>query len=109
RRGKNLGLQVTLLNNWKCIHSHGKASRKNNQIKILTKSEVMISSHIYLEKHSNNFIKYQIHLILIFFQAFELTIKSIFSKTYREILKNLLKFWLTGIFKNHWESKMVKD
>jgi len=109
RRGKNLGIQVTLLNKWKCIHSHGKASRKNDQTKILTKSEVIISSHIYLEKHSNNFFKYQTHLLLIFFQASELTIKSIFSKIHREILKNLLKFWFTGIFKNQWKSKMVKD
>ena len=109
RRGKNLGLQVTLLNNWKCIHSHGKASRKNDQTKILTKSEVIISSHIYLEKHSNNSFKYQTHLLLIFFQASELTIKSIFSKIHRDILKNLLKFWFTGIFKNQWKSKMVKD
>ena len=109
KRGKNLGLQVTLLNNWKCIHSHGKASRKNNQTKILTKSEVIISSHIYLEKHLNNSFKYQTHLLLIFFQASELTIKSFFSKTQRKILKNLLKFWLTGIFKNQWKSKMVKD
>ena len=57
RRGKDLGLQVTLLNYWKCIHSHGKASRKNDQTKILTKSEVIISSHIYLEKHLNNSFK----------------------------------------------------
>ena len=109
RRGKTLGLQVTLLNNWKCIHSHGKASRKNKKIKILSKSEVIISSHIYLEKHSNNYIKYLIHLLLIFFQASELLIKSIFSKTYREILKKLLKFWFKGIFKNQWKSKMVND
>ena len=109
KRGKTLELQVTLLNNWKCIHSHGKASRKNKKIKILSKSEVIISSHIYLEKHSNNSIKYLIHLLLIFFQASELLIKSIFSKTYREILKKLLKFWFKGIFKNQWKSKMVND
>ena len=109
KRGKTLELQVTLLNNWKCIHSHGKASRKNKKIKILSKSEVIISSHIYLEKHSNNSIKYLIHLLLIFFQASELFIKSIFSKTYREILKKLLKFWFKGVFKNHWKSKMVND
>ncbi len=107
KRAKNLGLQVTLINKWKCIHSHGKASRKSDKIKIRSKSEVIVSSHIYLEKHFNKYVKYSTHLLLIIFQAFELIIKSIFSKNYRDILNNVSRFWLRGVFKNIWKSKMA--
>ena len=107
KRANNLGLQVTLINKWKCIHSHGKASRKSDKIKIRSKSEVIVSSHIYLEKHFNKYVKYSTYLLLIIFQAFELIIKSIFSKNYRDILKNVSRFWLRGVFKNIWKSKMA--
>jgi len=107
KRANNLGLQVTLLNKWKCIHSHGKASRKNDKIKVRSKSEVIVSSHIFLEKHFNKYVKYPTHLLLIIFQAFELIIKSIFSKNYRNILNNVSRFWFKGVFKNIWKSKMI--
>ena len=107
KRANNLGLQVTLLNEWKCIHSHGKASRKSDQIKVRSKSEVIVSSHIFLEKHFNKYVKYPTHLLLIIFQAFELIIKSIFSKNYRNILNNVSRFWFKGVFKNIWKSKMI--
>ena len=107
KRANDLGLQVTLLNEWKCIHSHGKASRKSDQIKVRSKSEVIVSSHIFLEKHFNKYVKYPTHLLLIIFQAFELIIKSIFSKNYRNILNNVSRFWFKGVFKNIWKSKMI--
>ena len=107
KRANDLGLQVTLLNKWKCIHSHGKASRKSDQIKVRSKSEVIVSSHIFLEKHFNKYVKYPTHLLLIIFQAFELIIKSIFSKNYRNILNNVSRFWFKGVFKNIWKSKMI--
>ena len=107
KRANNLGLQVTLLNKWKCIHSHGKASRKSDQIKVRSKSEVIVSSHIFLEKHFNKHVKYPTHLLLIIFQAFELIIKSIFSKNYRNILNNVSRFWFKGVFKNMWKSEMI--
>ena len=107
KRANNLGLQVTLLNKWKCIHSHGKASRKSDQIKVRSKSEVIVSSHIFLEKHFNKHVRYPTHLLLIIFQAFELIIKSIFSKNYRKILNNVSRFWFKGVFKNMWKSEMI--
>ena len=107
RRAKKNGFKTTLLNNWSYTHSHGKASRKNNSIKIIAKTEVIISSHIYIEKHSNKYVKYITHIILILLQSFDLILKSLFSKTYREILKKSIKFWIFGLLKNSWKSNMV--
>ena len=51
KRAKHLNLKVSLFNNWKCIHFHGESSRKNKTITIITKTEVIKSSHINIQNH----------------------------------------------------------
>lgn len=108
KRAKKINLKVSLLNNWSCIHFHGASSRKNTEIKIITKSEVIVSSHIFLEKHSQKSYKFLIHLILILIQFTELSFQSIFSSTKRKILFNSLKYWSGGLLKNVWGSQNIK-
>ena len=108
KRAKKINLKVSLLNNWSCIHFHGASSRKNTKIKIITKSEVIVSSHIFLEKHSQKSYKFLIHLILILIQFTELSLQSIFSSTKRKILFNSLKYWSGGLLKNVWGSQNIK-
>ena len=108
KRAKKINLKVSLLNNWSCIHFHGASSRKNTKIKIITKSEVIVSSHIFLEKHSQKSYKFLIHLILILIQFTELSFQSIFSSTKRKILFKSLKYWSVGLLKNVWESQNIK-
>ena len=108
KRAKKINLKVSLLNNWSCIHFHGASSRKNTKIKIITKSEVIVSSHIFLEKHSQKSYKFLIHLILILIQFTELSFQSIFSNSKRKILFNSLKYWSGGLLKNVWGSQNIK-
>ena len=108
KRAKKINLKVSLLNNWSCIHFHGASSRKNTKIKIITKSEVIVSSHIFLEKHSQKSYKLLIHLILILIQFTELSFQSIFSSNKRKILFNSLKYWSGGLLKNVWGSQNIK-
>lgn len=105
KRAETFNLKVSLLNNWSCTHFHGGSSRKNNKIKIITKSEVIVSSHIFLEKHSNKSIKYLNHLLLITLQLIELLIAGLFSSSKRKILINSINYWIKGIFQNIWETK----
>ena len=108
KRAKKINLKVSLLNNWSCIHFHGASSRKNTKIKIITKSEVIVSSHIFLEKHSQKSYKFLIHLILILIQFTELSFQSIFSSSKRKILFNSLRYWSGGLLKNVWGSQNIK-
>lgn len=105
KRAEKFNLKVSLLNNWSFTHFHGGSSRKNNKIKIITKSEVIVSSHIFLEKHSKTSIKYLNHLLLITLQSIELLIMGGFSSFKRKILINSINYWIKGIFKNIWETK----
>ena len=108
KRARKINLKVSLLNNWSCIHFHGASSRKNTKIKIITKSEVIVSSHIFLEKHSQKSYKFLIHLILILIQFTELSFQSIFSNSKRKILFNSLRYWSGGLLKNVWGSQNIK-
>ena len=105
KRANNLGLKISLFNKWSCTHFHGGASRKNETIKVITKYEVIVSSHIYLEKHSSKSLKFLNHLLLIFIQFNELLFASIFSSMKRKILFKSLKYWKQGVFKNIWKSQ----
>lgn len=105
KRASDKNLKVSLLNNWKCTHFQGASSRKNNTIKIITKSEVIISSHIFIEKHSISGVALLTHLCLIIIQLIELLLSFPFSSIKRKILLNSLKYWGKGIFKSDWRSQ----
>ena len=93
KRAAQLGMKRVLLNDWYCIHNHGGASRKNINTTILTKSEVIISSHKYIQKHFTGITKL-IGQSFIFISTFlELGALSLFSKIKRGMFKKLLGYW----------------
>lgn len=51
KRAREQGASIALVRNIQIIHNHGGASRINSQVKALTKSEVIISRHVYIHKH----------------------------------------------------------
>ena len=51
KRAEKKGLSRVLLNKWECFHFHGVSSRANKETKVITKAEVIKSTHIYIEKH----------------------------------------------------------
>ena len=105
KRANNLNLKVSLLNNWKCIHFHGGSSRKNKEILIKTKIEVIKSYHIYVNAHISYFKSIIIHFLMIFFKSIELIILTPFSSTKREIFKQCIIYWKKSILSGVWVEK----
>ncbi len=66
KRVRNSGGEIGLLNDVEIIHNHGGASRVNPYVKALTKTEVMISKHVYLHKHFHGFKRSYLQFILVF-------------------------------------------
>ena len=93
KRAANLGMKRVLLNNWYCIHNHGGASRKNIDTTILTKSEVLISSHKYIKKHFALIAKPIAHGLVFGSSFLELSVLFLFSKVKRGMFKKLLGYW----------------
>jgi GT2 family glycosyltransferase len=51
KRAANLGGKIVMLQQTSFIHNHGGSSRINTGVSALTKSEVYISSHVYISIH----------------------------------------------------------
>ncbi len=94
KRADENQMKRVILNKWSCIHIHGGASRKNNKIKIKTKSEVIISSQKYVNKHFSGLNKIFAQILIIIQSAIELVILSFFSKVKRGVFFNLISYWI---------------
>ena len=93
KRAKVYKMKCVLLNQWNCTHSHGGASRKDIKTSIKTKSEVIISSHKYIDKHFSGLGKAISHLLIFKSSLIELLIFSIFSKVKRGMLYIMIRYW----------------
>ena len=107
KKAQLLNLKVSLFNNWKCIHFHGESSRKNRSISVMTKLEVIKSSHIYIQNHFKNLNALSLHLVLVFSKFIDLVLSSFFSSIKREILIECIKYWKKGLLKRNWRSDKV--
>lgn len=84
KRVQDLGGKVVLLKDVSIIHDHGGASRINPITAALTKSEVLISKHVYVHTHFKGVSKIASQLLLI--------IQNIVSKLILGILGGVLCF-----------------
>jgi GT2 family glycosyltransferase len=65
KRVEESGGKVVLIKSIRIIHNHGGASRVNLDIKALTKSEVIISRHLYIHKHSRGLARLLMQAYLV--------------------------------------------
>jgi len=113
RRARNAGGEIAVINNICIEHNHGGASRINPGTAALTKTEVLISNHIYICENISGLNGFLMHAILIFnniilgiipFIAGTLLFfhpkLSVFARRY--IL--LVKYYLASLYKGSWSS-----
>ncbi len=65
RRARNLGGEVAFCSDIVIEHNHGGSSRINKNTASLTKTEVIISKHLYISKHKEGFNKLNIQTFLV--------------------------------------------
>lgn len=95
------------------FHQHGGASRLNNKTKALTKTEVIISKHVYIGNQFSTGIQFYLHSLLIIGVLLEkilLSVTSLFLffipklKVNRLMLKNLSVYYFNAVQKQTWIS-----
>ncbi|MFV5691868.1 glycosyltransferase family 2 protein [Flavobacterium sp. LT1R49] len=95
------------------FHQHGGASRLNVKTKALTKTEVIISKHVYINNQFPAAIQLYLHSLLILGVLSEKIILSLLSlflffipklKVNRLMLKNLSIYYFNAIQKQTWIS-----
>lgn len=114
RRVRKQGGQVALLKNTQIIHNHGGASRINRFVKALTKSEVMISRHVYIQKHFRGITRVLMHgyfvmnnisfaPLLAAIVGMLLFFKPSFS-TYPRLYLNIVRYYAAALTGRTWLS-----
>lgn len=105
--------KVALIRNVSILHKHGGASRINIVTKALTKTEVLISQHVYFNAHFNGFYLFIIQFLLITTLLIQKSILGLLGliffflpkmKVHVLIFKNLFFYYLSALKNNTWTS-----
>ncbi len=89
KRASKIGIKTMFYNDIHCIHYHGLSSRIDFETKVTCKSQVIISSFLYINKHFSNLYKFFLIYVMKLSIYLELILLCPFSKTKRSILKKL--------------------
>ena len=107
------GGKVALIRNASILHKHGGASRINIKTKALTKTEVLISQHVYFNEHTKGFKQVLIQFLLLFTLLLEKTLLAILGlifffipklKVNIFIFRNLVLYYVSALSKGTWTS-----
>jgi GT2 family glycosyltransferase len=113
RRVRNIDSEIAFCRNITIEHNHGGSSRINLKTTTLTKTEVLISRHVYISKHKTGLEKLLIQIFLVFNNLISggimaligllfFFIPKVFSRTL--IYYRLIRYYAGSIFRFSWIS-----
>lgn len=91
KRAADKGWKRVMYNELTCVHSHGGSSRINHDIKALTKSTVIKSASIYINKYMKGFARLVAQATLYKITILDLLLSALFSTTKRKMIRLFLK------------------
>ena len=114
KRVQENGGKIVLTREVSIIHNHGGATRLNIKTAVLTKTEVLISKHVYIHNNFKGFIKYFSQFLVIFQNLITYFILAIVGVIFFFIpklrlniylFKKLITSYLYMIIESTWLSK----
>ena len=113
RRIRYSGGEVAFCTNVSIEHNHGGSSRTDQKTTSITKSEVLISKHLYIHKHFSGVKNFLIQLFLVVNHLVSLTLASfiglifffvpkLFLRLF--ILKNMVVYYAGCLVRVSWVS-----
>lgn len=105
--------EICLIRTTNIFHKHGGSTRINIKTKALTKTEVLISKHVYFSEHKSGITKHLIQSLLVTSLLFEKLTLAILGLIFFYIPKlkvnififiNLIKYYINAISKKTWIS-----
>jgi GT2 family glycosyltransferase len=113
KRARDAGGEVALFRNISIEHNHGGASRINPRTAALTKTEVLISNHIYIAENEKGLTKILMHAILVInnvvmgFIPVVIGTLLFFSPKLSVLSRRyflLIKYYLSALVRKSWDS-----
>jgi GT2 family glycosyltransferase len=113
KRVSELGAKIAVTKQTTIFHKHGGASRINVKTKALTKTEVIISKHVYISENFNTFQAFMLHFLMISGFLLERVVLSLLAlvlflnkklRVHIYILKNLIVYYINALIRSTWIS-----
>jgi hypothetical protein len=107
---------IALLRNVELQHSHGGSSRRDSRTMSITKSEVVTSSHVYIQLHTTGLNRFALHSVIIVDTLLSQAISVVFTslvfwkipfKANALVLFRTLKYYITAPTAGTWKSKRL--
>ena len=113
----NHGKKIALLRNVELEHLHGGSSRKNPKTTSITKSEVVTSSHVFIQEHTQGLNRLTLHLVIIINTLISWILRTIITLPF--FWKNIFqanlftliaifKYYLNVVIRWNWKSRRLK-
>jgi GT2 family glycosyltransferase len=114
KRVADSGGRIAVTRDTEILHCHGGSSRINRYTSSITKSEVLVSKHIFIQKHFKGLTAFIIHTWLALINIVSLTIKSVAGLLFffvpklsvaPFILHHLLRYYASVLVNGRWTSR----
>ena len=111
------GKKIALLRNVEIKHQHGGSSRRNTKTTAITKSEVVTSSHVFIQEHTRGLNRFALHLVIMvntltsWFLRTLMTLPFFWKDFFKANLFTLIaiiKYYLSVLIRWNWKSKRLK-
>jgi len=113
RKVKVLNKNIALLRNVEIKHAHGGSSRKNPKTTAITKSEVVTSSHVYIQLHTQGLNRSLLHFAIFIDTLLSQLVKILFTlpvfwkvafKANILVLIATSKYYMNTLIRRTWKS-----
>lgn len=119
RKARDMGMGVACAPNVQVVHAHGGSSRINVDVKALTKLEVIISKHVYADKHFRGLTRKLMHLLIGMLRLPMLVIATLLDlltlrlvpalRVRSKMLASLLKYYAGVMKTGSWLSPRARE
>ena len=116
RKVKRQDKEIALLRNVELKHAHGGSSRRNPKTTAITKSEVVTSSHVYIQLHTQGLNRVLLHLAIFIDTLLSQLIKILFTlpvfwktafKANLLVFITTFKYYASTLVCSTWKSKRL--
>jgi hypothetical protein len=116
RKIKRQDKEIALLRNVELKHAHGGSSRRNPKTTAITKSEVITSSHVYIQLHTQGLNRVLLHLVIFIDTLLSQLIKILFTlpvfwktafKANLLVFITTFKYYASTLVCSTWKSKRL--
>ena len=116
KKVREKGKKIALLRHVELQHTHGGASRRNPQTIAITKSEVVTSHHVFIQKHAKGFNRLALHAFTFSNTLIAWSLRTFiglivfWTPTFKASFLTLIaiiNYYISALMRSTWKSKRL--